>query len=314
MPEQANLPAPPKPETVALGLGAPPLMLMPISLFPAGFPDFEPAPFPELDGFAPPPPVPLPFPSGEMATRAARFPCGTSTTGAGGAGAEDNAMTVGPCVFPGATEPISGAGTTSPVCARSAIRGAEPALISRCGLAGVSVSGTMLMSAGRCSPFGRSGAGASVVAIFFTCLGRSLARVCSLISRRGRAGATGPASCTMLGRAGRNLGASIWARCTKVCRGCVGCEGSVKMRWRGWYASVFSAGAGSGAALCEPLFRAFFGISSSGKSSMGPDQVSCVLSSAETCFGVMGSFGQGTTKKTICQRAAATSAPYGIRR
>src|SRR5271155_950310 len=220
-----SFPAPPSPDTPAFGLGFPPLMLMPMELFPAP-PAFEPElPLVVLTGFPEPPPVPVPFPSGEIATCAARLPLGTSMVGDGGAGMEDSAMIVvaGPLVGPAGTAATSGADATSPVCVRSATRGAAPALISRCGLAGPSVTCAMLTSAGCVSRLVTSGAGVIVVATFFTCLGWSFARVCSLISRCGRAGAAGVASCTIFGRAGRNLGASLGGGVfAQDWRGCVG--------------------------------------------------------------------------------------------
>jgi len=172
-------------------------MLMPMELLPPASPALEPEPPPgALEGVLEPPPVPEPLPSGEMATREARFPLGTSTTGAGGAGEDERAISVaaGPPDWPVAAAATSGAAATSPFCLRSANRGAEPALMLSCGFAGASASWARLISAERVSRFGTSGAGVSVVATFFTCFGRSLAKVFSLISKRGRSGAEGVAS------------------------------------------------------------------------------------------------------------------------
>src|SRR3974390_809816 len=136
---------PPNPEIPALGLGFPPLMLMPTELLfpppaPFGSPDPEPAPEP--------PPVPLPFPSGEMATVAAKLPLGTSTIGAGGAGDTESAMTVVDEAPFAATAAWAGSGAAadSPACLCAATRGAEPALISKCGRAGPSAAVAMLKS------------------------------------------------------------------------------------------------------------------------------------------------------------------------
>src|SRR6516164_3776098 len=108
----------PSPETVALGLGFPPLMLTPISLLPpppksAAAPDASVA----LVGAVPVPAgTPGCFPSGDMETRAAKFPCGTVTAGAGGAGAAERAIRVleGPPAMLLLAAVTSGGGTTSP--------------------------------------------------------------------------------------------------------------------------------------------------------------------------------------------------------
>src|SRR5271170_7845710 len=82
---------PPSPETFVLGEGFPPLMLTVTGLVPLSeaAPDFSPA-----DEFSGEPPVAPGWPSGEIATRAARLPCGTGMVAAGGAGAEERAMSV----------------------------------------------------------------------------------------------------------------------------------------------------------------------------------------------------------------------------
>jgi len=214
-----SLPAPPRPEALAFGFGSPPLMLMPMSFFPAA--PLEP-PFPpsvELDEE----PVAPGFPSGEMETRAARLPCGTGTTGAGGAGFAESAISVLEASPAAETAGTSGAAAVSPSCARAATRGAEPVLICSLGFAGPAGAAAMLISAGRCSTFGRSGAGVSATAAFFVSRGLSFANDFSLISRCGRAGACAEPSCTMLGIGGRIFGASGGAAGSmSVCRGCVG--------------------------------------------------------------------------------------------
>src|SRR6516165_1267086 len=103
----------PSPELVLVLFGEPPLMLTPTGLAPArgvlalgsgGAPGF--------------------LPSGDMDTRAARFP-GGGATGAGGPGVAESATSAGP-------EPLgelsaaatSGAGSAAPSCLRSAARGA----------------------------------------------------------------------------------------------------------------------------------------------------------------------------------------------
>src|SRR5258708_1552693 len=85
-----------------------------------------------------------------------------------------------------------------------------------------------------------------------------------------------------VGRLGRILGGSGGAaELINVWRGCVGCTGSVKMRWRGWKASAPSGGRGLAAGSPRGLglaLEAF--ISTKGKSWIGPDQVSSVFSNA----------------------------------
>ena len=68
-----NLPGEPSPETLASGLGLPPLIEMPTELLPVPLPEFPASPLPlpapgALLGEVPG------LPSGEIATRAARFP------------------------------------------------------------------------------------------------------------------------------------------------------------------------------------------------------------------------------------------------
>src|SRR5580692_541525 len=232
-----NFPTPPSPETLALGFGFPPLIVMPVALVPPALllatsvvPPFETA------AAGAPPGTPGFLPSGEIATRADKFPSGTGTTGEGGAGEVESAISVpvepaGAFDADGAT---SGAAASSPSCLRAPSRGADPALISSFGFAGPVCWAARLTSAGFCSRFGKSGEGASLVATVFFVFGRSFLSVCSLISRRGRGGAATEARCTTLGMSGKIFGAlSGAAGLTSVCRGCVGREGSVKMRWRG---------------------------------------------------------------------------------
>src|SRR5204863_254095 len=164
-------------------------------------------PFGELPG------TPGCLPSGEMETRAARFPCG-ATTGAGGAGDADSAMNVAafPFVTPDCAEPTSGAGSTSPVCARCATRGAPPAFNSNLGRAGAACGNIEgAISASFWSSVGRSGAGSVVSFTLRTSRGRSFESVSWLICRRGRAGAVICWNCTTLGRLGRIFGGSSGA-------------------------------------------------------------------------------------------------------
>src|SRR5229473_5527371 len=119
----------------------------------------------------------------------------------------------------------------------------------------------------------------------------------------------------ILGRAGRIFGGSRGAaELVNVWRGCVAWTGSVKMRWRGWKAPAPSGARGlSGSPRGLGLALGAF-ISTKGKSVMGPDQVSSVLSKAEKWVAAAGKRGDGITIKTTCHKAAATRARRGILR
>ena len=157
------------PEATLFASGFPPRILMSIALFPVLFP--APIPPPVLGGlvaplalgvpFCEPPGTPGCFPSGEMETCAARFPCG-GATGAGGAGLAESAIKVEelpprPASCVAAT---SGAGPASPVCALCAMRGAAPVFSSTFGRAGPVGVATIAKSPSFCSKTGTSGAGA----------------------------------------------------------------------------------------------------------------------------------------------------------
>ena len=282
---------PPRPKFPEFARGCPPLILTSMSFFPPPLP--VPVP-PRLSGppLAPPFALGVPFgeppgtlgclPSGEIETRAARFPCG-GTTGEGGPGVAERAINVEafPLATPNWAEPTSGAGSISPVCARGARRGAAPAFNSSFGRAGAFGSMVIAISDSFWSSVGRSGAGAEVNLTLRSSRGRSLESVSWLISRRGRAGPAICWSCTILGRLGRIFGGSRGAaELINVWRGCVGRTGSVKMRWRGWKASAPSRGRGlAGSPRGLGLALGVF-ISTNGKSAIGPDQVSSVLSNA----------------------------------
>src|SRR5580700_7472292 len=90
-----NFPMPPRPETLAFGFGFPPLMMMPVALAPPALLLAGSAVPPlEAEGASAPPGTPGFLPSGEIATRADKFPSGTGTTGAGGAGEAERAIRV----------------------------------------------------------------------------------------------------------------------------------------------------------------------------------------------------------------------------
>src|SRR6202040_1272459 len=128
-----NFPTPPKPETLALGFGFPPLMMMPVAFAPpelllaaSAFPPLE------AEDAGTPPGTPGFLPSGEIATRADKFPSGTGIAGAGGAGEAERAIRV-PVEPAGAFDAegeTSGAAASSPSCLRAPSRGVDPALIS----------------------------------------------------------------------------------------------------------------------------------------------------------------------------------------
>src|SRR5215471_8397143 len=138
-----SLPAP-SPEAVLGALGEPPEMLMPPEFATLALPASLPpgtcsVPLDPLElGLASgePPGTPGFFPSGEMVTRAARFP-GGGTTGAGGPGVAESATSVCPEPSGEVSEPAtSGSGRAAPSCLRCAARGAEPALICSLGRSG----------------------------------------------------------------------------------------------------------------------------------------------------------------------------------
>src|SRR6266404_504574 len=90
-----NFLAPPRPEMVLALFGAPPVMLFPTELVPAP-PEFASALAVEFDfASGEPPGTPAAFPSGEIATRAARFPAG-GATGADGPGVAESAISAWP--------------------------------------------------------------------------------------------------------------------------------------------------------------------------------------------------------------------------
>src|SRR5258708_6439098 len=125
------------PEVTSALRGAPPEILTAVGLVPA--PPAEPAEgFPVPFDFASgvPPGAPGFFPSGEMVTRAARFPAG-GATGADGPGAAESAISV--CAEPFgevSCAATSGAGSVAPSCFLCETRGATPALICNFGRSG----------------------------------------------------------------------------------------------------------------------------------------------------------------------------------
>src|SRR5258708_7438862 len=310
-----NFPTPPRPETLEFGFGFPPLITIPVAFAPPAL-LLAASEFPPLDAedAGGPPDAPSFLPSGEIATRADKLPSGTGTAGAGGAGEAERAIRVpvepaGAFDAEGAT---SGAAASSPSCFRAPSRGVEPALISTFGFAGPFCWAIRLTSEGLCSRFGKSGEGTSVVATVFFVFGRSSLSVRSLISRRGRGGTATEARCTMLGMSGKLFGASSGAAgFTRVCRGCVGREGSVQTRWRGGNGRAPPAGGGSAGVLARGAACFSRGMFRSGRSSTGPDQVNCVLSNAGLRFADTCRSGHGISSNRICARAASRMARRG---
>src|ERR1700757_67728 len=90
-----NFPTPPRPETLEFGFGFPPLITMPVAFDPpALLLAISAVPPLEVEGAGVPPGTPGFLPSGEIAARADKFPSGTGTTGTGGAGEAERAISV----------------------------------------------------------------------------------------------------------------------------------------------------------------------------------------------------------------------------
>src|ERR1700738_5071633 len=127
------------------GVGLPPLMLTAVEFVPAIFPDAYPPIFSAVPPTPPllfsigeglPPRTPGCLPSGEMETRAARFPC-AGVLGATGPGVAERAMSVEALGFIEFWRASSGAGPASFAGDRCcATRGAAPAFNSNLGRAG----------------------------------------------------------------------------------------------------------------------------------------------------------------------------------
>src|ERR1700688_1753667 len=156
------------------GVGLPPLMLTVVEFVPTIFPEVEP---PELSTAPPtapllisvgkglPPRTPGFLPSGEMATRAVRFPCG-GAVGATGPGVAERAISVEELGCMEFWRANSGAGPASLVDDRScATRGAAPAFNSNLGRAGAFEFTASAISEGAPSTAGTSGKGAAFTAV-----------------------------------------------------------------------------------------------------------------------------------------------------
>src|SRR5258708_20567283 len=152
-------PIPPSPDTLEFGFGFPPLITMPVTFDPpalllaiSAVPPFE------ADGAVERPGTPGFLPAGEIATRADRLPSGTGTTGAGGAGEAESAISVPlePAGAFDADRATSGAAASSPSCFRAPSPGVETALILNFGFSGPLFSALSLASPRPFSTFAQS--------------------------------------------------------------------------------------------------------------------------------------------------------------
>ena len=181
----------------------PPLMKMPSGPWPAAPPALPP-PGPVPD--AVPPGAPGLGPSGEIETRAERFPAGIAGGGATGAGVADSAMRVS---FAPARPPTSGAAAfVSVFC--GAARGADNGFTGSSGFAGACEDEAMLIAPACFSSAAISGAATFEAASDARVFGRRDVSSAAVSCSFGRSGCE-PASCTMLGSAGKILGGSCGA-------------------------------------------------------------------------------------------------------
>ncbi len=163
--------------------------------------------------------------------RAERFPVGTCTAGAGGAGVAESAIIFfAPDSLPFRFCVSSGAGSTSFETVRCPAFATAVAAIASFGRGRETVLGAIFNSpASRCSA---TTAGAAVSGSGRRALIR---RNCDRLSVSfGRGGCAGWFHCTILGSAGRIFGASgCESGWISVCRGCVGRAGADMMLCRG---------------------------------------------------------------------------------
>ena len=173
-------------------------------------------------------------PSGEIETRAERFPAGIAGGGAG-AGVAESAMKVS--VSPVASANFRRRSVRSPFFA-SLARGADIGLTGRSGFDGACEDEAMVITPACFSCGTISGAAASATATDAGDLGRRLVSSFAVSCSLGRSGWEA-ASCTILGSSGNILGGSggAFGR-TSVCRGWFGCNGSERIVCRGWNASA----------------------------------------------------------------------------
>ncbi len=181
----------------------PPVMKMPSGPWPAAPPALSPpAPMPDVV----PPGVPGLGPSGEIETRAERFPAGIVGGGATGAGVAERAIRVS---LSPARPPMSGAAAfVSVFC--GAARGADIGFTGSSGFDGVCEDEAMLIAPACFSRAEISGAATFEAASDAGVFGRSDVSSTAVNCSFGRSGC-GLASCTMLGSAGKILGGSCGA-------------------------------------------------------------------------------------------------------
>src|ERR1700683_877021 len=120
--------------------------------------------------FSEPPGAPDLAPSGEIAMRAARFPCGTLTSGAGGAGAAEIAIKRCKLSSPAeAVGPITGAAPASAWALRRSGAEFDMGLTGIFGCAFATGDGAMFSGPAFLSGLATSGAAVSVTARWRTC-------------------------------------------------------------------------------------------------------------------------------------------------
>jgi len=264
----------PTPEVGAVFALFPPLMKIPSGPRPPAPPEFPPpAPVPD----AAPPAVPGLGPPGEIETRAERFPAGIAG-GATGAGVAESAIRVS---LSPARPPTSGAAAfVSIFCAAAC--GADIGFTGSSGFAGACEDEAMLIAPVCFSSAAISGAARFEAASDARFFGRRDVSSSDVSCNFGRSGCE-PASCTILGSAGKILGGSCGALgWMSVCRGCVGCSGSERMVCRGWKASAPRRGSGFAASFRAAGLCALMAGRIAGKSFAGPYQVISVGVAAET--------------------------------
>ena len=192
----------PSPEDGLLFVPFPPLIKMPSGPRPP-FALLPPLPFPEIVSLD----LPGWGPSGEIKTRAERFPAGIAGGGAEGAGVSERAIRVSPSPV---RPPMSGA-TVFVSVLRGAARGEDIGFTGSSGLGGTCEDEAMLIASECFSSAEISGAATFEAASDARVVGlrdvSSFAVSCSL----GRSGWEA-ASCTILGSAGKILGGCRGAR------------------------------------------------------------------------------------------------------
>ena len=215
----------PRPELGLLFALFPPLMKIPSGPRPP--PPTAASPLASLAEAAPPE-LPGLGPSGEIETRAARFPAGIAGGGTG-AGVAESAISVS--LLP-ARPPTSGAvAFVSVFC--GAARGADIGFTGSSGFVGACRDEAILIAPACFSGAEISGAAAFEAARDAGVFGRRDPSSFAVSCGFGRSGCR-PASCTMLESAGKNLGGSCGALdWISAWRGCVGCSGSERMVCRG---------------------------------------------------------------------------------